>query len=265
MDCSLPGFSVHGIFQARILEWDSHSVLQGIFLTQGSNPGLLCCRQILYCLSHQRNPCRSSVSSVTPSCPTLCDPMDYSTPSFPVHYQLLELVQTHVHWVSDGIQPSHPLPSPSPPATIFPSIRVFSNEASLGIRWPKYWSFSFSISPSNEHPGLISFRMDWSPLEWTGCISFSPRDSWESLGPQGKPVNLKGNQPWIFIGRIGAETEAPILWPPDVKSWFTGKDPDAEQDWGKEEKGVKDDEMVGWHHWLNGHELEQILGDSEGQ
>ena len=103
-------------------------------------------------------------SSVTQSCPTLCDPMNRSTPGLPVHHQFLQYTQTHVHRVSDAIQPSHPLPSPSPPAPIPPSIRVFSNESTLRMRWPKYWSFSFNISPSNEHPGLISFRMDWLDL-----------------------------------------------------------------------------------------------------
>ena len=73
----------------------------------------------------------------------------------------MESNQTHLHWVSDAIQPSHPLLSPSTRALIFPSIRIFSNEPALCIRWPKYWSFSFNISPSNEHSGLISFRMDW--------------------------------------------------------------------------------------------------------
>ena len=81
----------------------------------------------------------------------------------PVHHQLPEFTQTHVHRVSDAIQPSHPLSSPSPPALISPSIRVFSKESTLHIRWPKYWDFSFSISPSNEHLGLI-FRMDWLDL-----------------------------------------------------------------------------------------------------
>ena len=105
-----------------------------------------------------------SVSSAAQSCLTLCDPMDFSTPGFPVHHQLLELAQTHVHRVSDAIQPSHPLSSPSPPPSIFPSIRVFSNESVVCIRWPKYWSFNFSISPSNEYSGLISFRTDWLDL-----------------------------------------------------------------------------------------------------
>ena len=90
--------------------------------------------------------------------------MNRSTPGLPVHHQLPEFTQTHVHRVGDAIQPSHPLSSPSPPASIFPSIRLFYNASALCIRWPKYWSFSFSVSPSNEHPGLISFRMDWLDL-----------------------------------------------------------------------------------------------------
>ena len=103
-------------------------------------------------------------SSVAQSCPALCDPTDCSTPGFPVHHQLPELTQTKVHRVSDAIQPSYPLSYPSPLASIFPNIRVFSNESALYIRWPKYWSFSFSISPSNEYSGLISFRIDWFDL-----------------------------------------------------------------------------------------------------
>ena len=101
-------------------------------------------------------------SSVAPSCLTLCHPMNCSMPGFPVLHQLPELAQTHVHQVSDAIQPSHPLSSPSPPAFNLSSIRVFYNESALCIRWPKYWSFS--ISPSNEYLGLISFRMDWLDL-----------------------------------------------------------------------------------------------------
>ena len=86
----------------------------------------------------------------------------------------------------------------------------------------------------------------------------SPLDSKEI-----KWVNPKGNQPWIFIGR--ADAEAPIFWSPDVKGQLTGKYPDAGKDWGQEEKGTTEDEMVGWHHWLDGYEFEQIPGDSEGQ
>ena len=90
--------------------------------------------------------------------------MDCSTPGFTVHHQLLELTQTHVHRAGDAIQPSHSLTSPSIPAFKFPIIKVFSNKSVVCIRWWKYWSFSFSISPSNEHLGLISFRMDWLDL-----------------------------------------------------------------------------------------------------
>ena len=106
----------------------------------------------------------SSVSSVTQLCPTLCNPTDCSMPGFPVHHQLLEPAQTHEYWVGDAIQPSHPLSSPLLLPSIFPSIRVSSNESALCIRWPKYWSFSFSISPSNECSGLISLRIDWRGL-----------------------------------------------------------------------------------------------------
>ena len=100
-------------------------------------------------------------SSATQSCPTLCDPMDCSMPGFPVHHQLLELAQTHVHRIGDAIQPSHPLLSP--PALNL-SQHQGPNESALHIRWPKYWSFSFSISPSNDYSGLISFKIDWFDL-----------------------------------------------------------------------------------------------------
>ena len=99
--------------------------------------------------------------SVTQSFPTPCNPLYCSTPGLSVPHHLLESAQVHDHWIGDVIQPSHPLLSFSPSAFIFPRIRVFSSESVLPIRWPKYWSFSFSISPSNEYSGLISFRMDW--------------------------------------------------------------------------------------------------------
>ena len=90
--------------------------------------------------------------------------MDCSMPGSPVHHQLLEIAQTHVHWISDAIQPSHPLSSPSPAAFNLSQHRVFSNESVLHIRWPECWSFSFSISPSNEYSGLTSFGIDWFNL-----------------------------------------------------------------------------------------------------
>ena len=121
--------------------------------------------------------CSLQFSSVTQLCLTLCDPMDCSMPGFPVHHQLLELTQTHVHSVRDAIQPTHPRqPLPFPPS-IFPSIRVFSNESVLRIRLPKYWSFSLSISPSNEYSvdqfssvqSLSCVRLFASP--WTAARS----------------------------------------------------------------------------------------------
>ena len=91
-------------------------------------------------------------------------------------------------------------------------------------------------------------------------------ESWKSLDSKEiKPVNPKGNQSWIFIGTTDNEVEVRMLWPPGVKSWLIGKAPDARKVWGQVEKGATEDEMVRWHRWLNGHESEQTLGDSEGQ
>ena len=107
--------------------------------------------------------------------------MDCSTPGLPVHHQLPEFTQTHVHLVGDAIQPSYPLSTPSPPAFSLLTIRVFSNESALCIRWPQYWSFSFSISPSNA-PGLISFRMDWLDLLVVqGTQEASPTPQFKSI------------------------------------------------------------------------------------
>ena len=230
-----------------------------------------------------------------------------------------------------------------------PSTRVFSNESALGMRWLKYWSFSFSIIPSKEHLGLISYASS----AWLGSPC-SPRDSQESSStPQFKSidsstfsflhsptltsihvisfsfclqsipasgsfpvsqfcasggqsievsasasvlpmniqerkpsaeelmflncgvgetlespldckeiqlVNHKEKQSWIFIGRTEAEAVIPILWLPDAKNWLIGEDPDAGKDWRQEEN-----EMIEWHHWLNGHEFEQALGVGDGQ
>ena len=123
-----------------------------------------------------------SFSSVTQLCPTLFDPVNRSMPGLPVHHQLLELNQTHAHRVGDAIQPSHLLSSPSPPAPqSLPASGSFPM-SQLCIRWPKYWSFSFSISPSNEHPGLFLFRMDWLDLLAVQGTLKSLRQHHSSLG-----------------------------------------------------------------------------------
>ena len=117
-------------------------------------------------------------SSVTQSCPALCYPMNHSTPGLPVYHQLLEFTQTHIHRVCDSIEPSHLLLSPPPPALNPSQHQSLFHESTLHMRWPKYWSFSFSIIPSKEIPGLISF---------------SPRDSQESSPtPQFKSTNSSG-------------------------------------------------------------------------
>ena len=108
-------------------------------------------------------------SSVAQLCPTLCDPMNRSMPGLPAHHQLSQFTQTHVHRVSNAIQPSHPLSSPSPPAPNPSQHQSLFNESTLRMRWPKYWSFSFSIIPSKEIPGLISFLIVGKFI-WIFCV-----------------------------------------------------------------------------------------------
>ena len=101
----------------------------------------------------------------------------------------------------------------------------------------------------------------WSEVHWLLWINtLSPLNCKEI-----KPANPKGNQSWIFTGRPDAEAETPVLWPPDAKNWLIGKDPDAGKDWRREEKGITEDKMIEWHHWLDGHEFEQASGVGDGQ
>ena len=123
------------------------------------------------------------------------------------------------------------------------------------------YSQSYGFSTSHVQMWDLDHKEVWAPKNWLFWIVVLEK-TLESK--EIKPVTSKGNRPWIFIGKIDAEAEAPILWPPDVKCQIIGKDPDAGKDWGQEEKGVTEDEMVGWHHQYNGHEFEQTLGDSEG-
>ena len=185
MNCSPLGSSVHGILQARILECVAISFCLNIVKTtyDKSIANIILNNEKLKAFpvrSGARQKCLLSppsfnavlevltttiqFSSVAQSCPTLCNPMNRSMPGLPVHHQLPESTQTSVHWVGDAFQPSPPLSSLLLLPSIFPSIRVFSNELALCIKWPKYWSFRFNSSPTNQHPGLISFRMDWLHL-----------------------------------------------------------------------------------------------------
>ena len=145
--------------------------------------------------------------------------MDCSTPGFPVHHQLQEFTQTHVYPVGDAIQPSHPLLSPSPPAFNLSSIRVFSSESVLLIRWPKYWSFSFSISPSKEHSGLISFRMDWLDLlvvQGTLKIPLQQHSSKASILWCSAVFRVQLSHAYMTTGKTIALTNGPLL----VKLWL---------------------------------------------
>ena len=127
-------------------------------------------------------------------------------------------------------------------------------------------SQSCGFSSSHVWMWDLGYKESWAPRNWCFWSVVlentleSPLDSKEI-----QPVHPKGNQSWIFIGKTDAEAEAPILWPPDVKNRLTGKDPDARKEWRWEEKGMIEDEMAGWHHWLDGHEFEQALGVGDGQ
>ena len=126
-------------------------------------------------------------------------------------------------------------------------------------------SQSYDFSSSHVWIWELEHKEGWAPKNW--CFWTAVLETLESPldSKKNKPVNPKGNQSWIFIGRTDAEAEAPILWPPDVKNWLTGKDPDAGKDWRREEKRTTEDEMIGWHHRLDEHEFEQALGVSDGQ
>ena len=164
MACRKQGFSVHHqlLALAQTHDYQVGDVIQPSHPLSSSSPAFnLSQHQGLF---QWVSSSFISVQFIAQSCATLCNLMNCSLPGLPVHHQLPESTQTHVHQVGDAIQPSHPLRPLLLLPPIPPSIRVFSNESTLRMRWPKYWSLSFSISPSNEHPGLISFRMDWLAL-----------------------------------------------------------------------------------------------------
>ena len=127
------------------------------------------------------------------------------------------------------------------------------------------YSQSYDFSSSHVWRWELDNKEGWVPKNWWFWIVVLEKTFENPLDSKDiKPVNPKGNQPWIF-GKTDAEAEAPIMWPPDVKNWLIRQDPDAGKDWGLKEKGVTEDEMVGWHHQFSGHECEQTPGDSKGQ
>ena len=117
---------------------------------------------------------------------------------------------------------------------------------------PSSWGYGFSIG----HVWMweMNYKESWAPKNWCFRTVVLEKTLESPLAcKEIQPVHLEGDQSWVFIGKIDVEAETPILWPPHAKSWLIGKDPDAGRDWGQEEKGTTEDEMVGWHHWLNGH------------
>ena len=167
-----------------------------------------------------------------------------------------EIDRSPVHCLSILIQSAG---NPKDPAWVLQIKKVYFI---LGL-----YSQSYGFSSSHVWVWELDRKEGWSTKELMllncgvgeGTLE-SPLDCKEI-----QPINRKGSQSWIFIGRTDAEAEAAKLWPPDARSWQTGKDPDAGQDWRREKKGTTEDEVVGWHHQLNGHEVEQALGDGEGQ
>ena len=125
---------------------------------------------------------------------------------------------------------------------------------------------SYGFSSSGVWMWELDCEVSWAPKNWCFWTVVLDKTLESPLySKEIKPVNPKGNQSWVFTGRTDAEAEALILWSPDAKSWLIRKDPDAGKDWRQEEKWMIEDEMIGWHHWLDGHESEQTLGNSEGQ
>ena len=128
------------------------------------------------------------------------------------------------------------------------------------------YSQSYGFSSSQVQMWELDHKEGWVPKNWRFRTVVLERTLENPLDcKEIKPVNPRGNQPWKFTGRTDTEAEAPILWPPDAKSWLTGKDPDAGKDWEQEEKGATEEEIVGWPHQLNGHEFDHALGVDEGQ
>ena len=297
MDCSPPGFSVHGIFQTRIPEWVAISSSSGSSQTQDQTQvswvswtGM----RILYCWATEEFPMKRIVvskfenlgqaidgslgqrvgnlfsvirccCSVAKSCLLFATPWTaarQASLSFTISLSLLKLMSTESVMPSNHLILCHPLlllPS------IFPTIRVF-------FQWIGSLHQMVKVLELQHQSFQWIFRVDF-PVVMYGCESWTIKKAehwridafelwcWRRLfkvpwTARRSNQSILKEMSWIFIGRTDAEAETPILWLPDAKNWLIWKDPDAGKDWRQEEKGTTEDEMVGWHHWLNGYEFE---------
>ena len=190
-------------------------------------------------------PWKKSESEVAQSCPTLGDPMDCGLPGSSVHgiFQARVLEWSAIAFSDD-----------QPRQYIKKQRHYFANKGPS--------SQNYGVSSSHVWMWELDHKESWVPKNWCFWTVVLEKTLENPLDcKEIKPVNPKGNQSWIFIARTDVEAEVPILWPPDVKNWLIRKDLQAGKDWRQEEKGMTEDEMVGWHHWLDGHEFEQTLGD----
>ena len=229
-----------GFFQARILEWVAISFCKrsSRSISNASLLHVLNCRWVFTCWAIREAQLQFSLSRVR-----FCDPMICNAPGLPVHHQLPACAQTHVHQVSDAVQPSHPLSCPSPPAFSLSQHQGLF-QMSQFFTWGGQ-SVAQSISPTYVYIylyGSLYFKM----------VSFSLQ----------RHLKL---QVFSMLQYQDGEAETPVLWPPDGKSWLIGKDADAGKDWGQEEKGMTEEEMVGWNHRRDGHGFGWSLGVGDGQ
>ena len=208
----------------------------------GKNTGVGC-HFLLQCMKGK------SESEVAQSCPTPSDPMDCSLPGSSVHgiFQARVLEWGAIAFSDD-----------KPRQHIKKQKHHFADKGQS--------SQSYGFSSSHVQIWELDHQEVWVPKNLCFQTMVLEKTLESPLDCKViKSVNPKGNQPWVFTGRTDARAEAPILWPPDRNSWLIGKDPDAGKDWGQEENRATEEEMVGWHHWLNEHKLERAPGDSEGQ
>ena len=171
------------------------------------------------------------------SCLTLCDLWTHQVP-------LSMGISRQEYWSGLLCPPPGDLPNPGTEPTSLMSPALAGGFFTTGANWEAQGGYS-----------LMTENSCWKG-DWLG---------WYTVGKEIQPVHSEGDQPWDFFGRNDAKAETPVLWPPQEKSWLIGKDSDAGRDWGQEEKGMTEDEMAGWHHWLNGCESEWILGVGDGQ